>query len=431
MQSIATVKDVVGRYIRPQDIAWLLFFSALAAASPTLNDAEIELLVALALLQVLEPRLPIFQSARGHIVAISLKLVLGYLLIGVSGSVDSSYYPILLVPVVSAATTCGPLGTVLFTAAASLSYLSFLLFIDWQQLALLPDDARELSLRVLFLCLISYLTHQLVATNRAQALEYQTVAQQLAEANRNLRRAEAEVRRSDRLAAIGQLSAGLAHELRNPLGTMKGSAEILRNNVRDENEVARELADIIAAEVDRTNGLVTRFLDFARPLKLQLEDTELAEVIDKAVTLLQHRRPPLDVAVYKNYSPDIRPLPLDPALMEIVIYNLLENAAQASPPAGAITVKTRPVAGGVEVTVIDRGSGIDPKDVESVFNPFFTTKSAGVGLGLAIVSKIIDEHGGRITVESEPGQGSVFRILLPTEAVKDRSWSSIGRIPRE
>jgi two-component system sensor histidine kinase HydH len=104
--------------------------------------------------------------------------------------------------------------------------------------------------------------------------------------------------------------------------------------------------------------------------------------------------------------------------MERVLYNLLLNAAQASPPQGSVTVKTRlfgdTVEGSaVEIAVIDRGSGIAPKDRESIFNPFFTTKSSGVGLGLAIVSKIVDEHGGRITVESEPGAGSVFHVFLP------------------
>jgi signal transduction histidine kinase len=100
--------------------------------------------------------------------------------------------------------------------------------------------------------------------------------------------------------------------------------------------------------------------------------------------------------------------------MMIVVYNLLENAAQASPPDGTITVKTRPVVGGVELAVIDRGSGIAEKDRESIFNPFFTTKSTGIGLGLAIVAKIVHEHGGKIAIESEAGQGSVFRVWLPS-----------------
>ena len=102
--------------------------------------------------------------------------------------------------------------------------------------------------------------------------------------------------------------------------------------------------------------------------------------------------------------------------MERVFSNLIINAAQASPPGGVVTVKTRLADTMVEVSVIDRGSGIDPKNLESIFNPFFTTKSEGVGLGLAICSKIVDEHGGKISVESEPGEGSVFRVFLPLPA---------------
>jgi two-component system sensor histidine kinase HydH len=130
------------------------------------------------------------------------------------------------------------------------------------------------------------------------------------------------------------------------------------------------------------------------------------------------------VSIYKNYSPDLPPVAFDGELLERALLNLVTNAAQASAPGSVVTVKTRMVetstglsAGtgteGIEIAVIDRGSGIDPKHLESIFNPFFTTKSEGVGLGLAIVAKIIDEHGGQIAVESAVGEGSVFRIYLP------------------
>ena len=260
-----------------------------------------------------------------------------------------------------------------------------------------------------------FLTYELLEANRAATRRAQRAAEQLAEANKHLQEAEAQVRRTERLAALGQLSAGLAHEIRNPLSTIKGSAEMLLKNVDADGAVAHELAGYISSEVDRTNALVTRFLDFARPLALRLEKTEIAEVIDEAVAEVEKHTPPLDVSIYKNYSPDIPPFLLDRQLIERVLYNLLLNAAQASPPQGSVTVKTRQVGDTVEIAVIDRGSGIAPKDRESIFNPFFTTKSSGVGLGLAIVSKIVDEHGGQITVESEPGAGSVFRVFLPMQ----------------
>lgn len=406
----------LNRFVRPQDFAWLLLFAALAAVSPTHSDAEIEMLSALAVLQMLEPRIRFFDTRRGRVVAIILKLVLGYLLIGVTDSINSSYYLIMMVPVVSAATSFGAIGAAVVTLTACASYLSFIFFPTFWLTGPTAESLREPTLRVLFLCMLGFLTHRLVEDNRNQARQYQHVAEQLAAANQSLQEAEAAVRRSERLAALGQLTAGLAHELRNPLGTMKASAEVLGRSVQQDNEVARELAGYIATEVDRTNSLVTRFLDFARPLELQLQDTDVAEVIDRAVEQLLQHHPPYDVTVYKNYSPDVGPIPLDRELMESVLYNLLSNAAQATSPGGAITVKTRPFDGGVEVAVIDRGNGIAPKDMESIFNPFFTTKSSGVGLGLAIVAKIVDQHGGRMAVESEVGQGSVFRVLLPVEA---------------
>jgi signal transduction histidine kinase len=190
---------------------------------------------------------------------------------------------------------------------------------------------------------------------------------------------------------------------------------MLSKTLTGDNELAREMAGFISSEVDRTNSLVTRFLDFARPLALRFQETDLSQIIDRAITDIERHQPPFEVSIYKNYSPDIRPFPLDGELMERVIYNLILNAVQASPPRGIITVKTRQIGDIVEIAVIDRGSGIDPKHIENIFNPFFTTKREGVGLGLAIVSKIVDEHGGRMTVESEPGQGSVFRVYLPME----------------
>jgi signal transduction histidine kinase len=306
-------------------------------------------------------------------------------------------------------------GTLLFTLLSCGSYLSFVLLIDFNQWIIDPEGIRVLIMRLTFLAIAGNLVNVLAQELRVQSSKYQKVAEELAEANRNLREAEAAVRRSERLAALGQLSAGLAHELRNPLGTMRASAEMLTKYVAADNELAREMAGFIACEVDRTNSLVTRFLEFARPLKLKPAVVDITEVLDRAVALVERDAPRYHVTFYKNYSPDLAPFPLDAELMERVFYNLLLNAAQASAEEGAITVKTRAVDGTAEVAVIDRGPGVDPKIMEQIFNPFFTTKPDGVGLGLAIVSKIVDEHGGRITVESEPAKGTVFRVYLPIQ----------------
>jgi two-component system, NtrC family, sensor histidine kinase HydH len=165
--------------------------------------------------------------------------------------------------------------------------------------------------------------------------------------------------------------------------------------------------------VDRCNALITRFLQFARPLQLRRERADLTKMLDTAIALVEREAP--GIAIYRNYEPELRPFAFDAELLERVFYNLVLNAAQASPPGGAVTVKTRSAAGVAEVAVIDRGAGIEQRNLNSIFNPFFTTKPAGVGLGLAIVSKIVDEHGGTITVESEPGKGSIFRVALPMQ----------------
>jgi signal transduction histidine kinase len=328
----------------------------------------------------------------------------------VTNGIASRYFWMLILPVISAATTMDLLGTIFATEITSLVFLSFIFQLrPWEYI----EDVPELVLRVLILPVIGYLTHELAEANRNAARKYQATAEQLSQANAHLQEAEDAVRRSDRLAALGQLSAGLAHELRNPLGTIKASAEMLSKNLAGGDELAREMVDFISTEVDRTNSLVTRFLDFARPLALRPEKTDLDAVIDRAIQQVERHQPPFDLSIYKNYSPDIRPFPFDGELMERVIYNLLLNAAQASPPKSAITVKTRLTGDMAEIAIIDRGSGIEPKHLENIFNPFFTTKRGGVGLGLAIVSKIVDEHGGRMAVESEPGHGSVFRVYLP------------------
>jgi len=405
------------RLVRPQDLVWLLLFAALAAA-PQIGDApEIVPLALLALVQILEPKIPALASTRGRIVWIVLKLALGYVLIGYTHGIDSRYWPVLLLPVVTAATVLGFAGTLVFILLAAGAYLSYLAWlVNWREYLV------DMLVRAVFLAMGGILANALAENLRIQTRRHRQTAEQLAEANAQLRQAEEAVRRSDRLAALGQLSAGLAHELRNPMGTVKASAEILARTVSAENEVAREMAGFITSETDRANSLITRFLQFARPLELRPEKADLAQVLDRTVAMVEREAP--GIAIYKNYDPDIAPFPFDAELMERVFYNLALNAAQASPAGGAITVKTRAAGPVAEISVIDRGSGIDPTQIGSIFNPFFTTKPHGVGLGLAIVSKIVDEHGGKIAVDSQPGKGSVFRVLLPMAYCGDRLRNS-------
>jgi two-component system sensor histidine kinase HydH len=383
------------RYLRPQDIVWLVAFAAIAIFSPYRDPHVLWSLAALAVLQIFDARLPSATS-------ILAKLTLIWIMIYYADGLQSSLWVILLLPVISAATRFGLLGTAIFTLLACLHNASFILllageqYVDWAS-----EGGRQFAIRMITLIVVGFLVNQLAEASRRETRRFQETAAKL-------ETAEAQVRRSERLAALGQLTAGLAHELRNPLGTMKTSAELLTRAVPKDNPIAQEMASYISTEVDRTNSLITRFLDFARPQHLRLEPADISTVLDQAIASLP------GVAVYKNYSPGIPNVKVDAELLERVFSNLILNAAQASPEGGVVTVKTQLLDDNkVEVAVIDRGSGIEAKNLESIFNPFFTTKPEGVGLGLAICSKIVDEHGGHITVESTSGEGSVFHVILP------------------
>ena len=399
------------RLVRTQDFVWLALFGVLIAWPRNGEAPEIVFLVALAVAQVLEPKIPAQPTTRTRLLWIAIKLALAFMLIGYTDSINSVYWPLLLLPVVSAATMFGVIGTTLCAALAGAAYLVFLVWVRD------PSEVIVDTLpRLVLLAIIGNLATSVAEDLRSQTRKSRAAAEQLAAANLQLQQAEEEKRRADRLAALGQLSAGLAHELRNPLSTIRASSEMLTRSLTAENEVAREVAGFIATEVDRCNSLITRFLQFARPLQLQATPADLAQTLDRAVALAEREAP--GIAFYRNYQPDIPPFAFDAELLEHAFYNLLINAAQASPPGGAVTVKTRTGGADAEVSVIDRGCGIDPPHRDNIFNPFFTTKPQGVGLGLAIVAKIIDEHGGNIAVESEPGKGSIFRVILPMEAAK-------------
>ena len=400
------------RQIRPQDLLWIPLFGALAATSPILNFRVILPLTALFVVQVLETKIPALASRRGRVAWALLKMALIYLVMGyTNGIIESTFWLLLMLPVVSAATVLGLLGTLIFTMLAGAEYLSFLLYLDWEHYMLEWPEWATLIQHVVCLFMVGVLANILAEALRIQSEKHRRTAEHLAEANRQVMEAQESVRRSERLAALGQLSAGLAHELRNPLGTIRASAEMLGKQVSQENEVAREVAGFIASEVDRTNSLVTRFLQFARPLELRPETADLAQTLDRAIAIAE--RETNGITIYRNYDPAIAPFRFDAELMEHVFYNLILNAAQATTPGGIVTVKSRAGGSVAEVAVIDRGSGIDPAVMKNIFNPFFTTKQAGVGLGLAIVSKIVDQHGGRIEVQSRPGEGSIFVVSLP------------------
>ena len=267
---------------------------------------------------------------------------------------------------------------------------------------------------------MAILINRFAMASKRQTLEYQEISETLEETNRQLRRAEADARRSERLAALGQMSAGLAHEIRNPLGVIKGSAEMLAQKVHDMNPLASELAGFIGSEVNRLNSLVARFLDFARPSHLDLRPARVPEIVDRAIEAVRHQFPAANVTIQRRYADHLPDVLLDSQLCEQVFVNLVTNAFQAADGAGAcleIGIEPEESNGksGVAVIVEDNGPGVSPELREQIFNPFFTSKKDGVGLGLSIVAKIVDDHHGWIKLESEDshGRGARFHVFFP------------------
>jgi len=200
---------------------------------------------------------------------------------------------------------------------------------------------------------------------------------------------------------------------------IKGSAETLTRTLGASNALAAELAGYISSEVNKLNALVSRFLDFARPLDLDLRSQELPALIDEALKSVRDRFPGDRVEVEREYAPDLPKAPVDAALCEQVFTNLTQNAYEAMAGDGKLRIKVAAANAngrrGVEIDFQDTGPGVTEGLGEQIFNPFFTTKKDGVGLGLSIVSKIVDQHHGWIRVSSEPGKGACFRVFLPVE----------------
>ncbi len=402
-----------------QDFAWLMFVGVLIAASPEVNYDALILLPLIGGFQITEPRLAIFASRWGQLASITLKMLLCYLLIGFTHTINSFYFPVFFIPVVSAATTFEAGGVFWVTAiacAASFSFLLFLpLFVPYNQIDV-PDYLGVMSVRTMFYAIVAFLVYQQAKAKREEMRRTEEAAASLARANEELHETQASLRRSERLAALGQLTAGLAHELRNPLGTIRASAEMLEKPaVRNKPEVMSEMAGYIRTEVDRMNGLVASFLDFARPLQIRPAEADLAEVLEHVKREQSETARACGIAVTLLIGDRPLVFRFDRELLRVAFSNLLQNAIQASAAGGAITIETKTEAHEVTVWVRDEGEGIAPEHLESVFNPFFTTKAKGVGLGLALVAKIVDEHGGRIHVSSERGRGTEFEVVLPRD----------------
>lgn len=228
-------------------------------------------------------------------------------------------------------------------------------------------------------------------------------------------RTQESLKQSEKLAAMGQMAASMAHEIRNPLGIIKSTADVLKEKYAEVNQ-PDELFEYISEEVKRLNFLVNNFLSFTREPKLNPKLADLNQVIKKAVSAIEREKLDKEIAINCNLVEQMEPFNFDEDAIQQVLFNLLINSIQAVDQQGKIElgltktdIKGRSHA---KLTVSDNGSGIEG-DLSKIFEPFYSTKSSGSGLGLAISKQIIEKHGGWIEVESKPNEGSVFRLFLP------------------
>jgi two-component system sensor histidine kinase HydH len=432
-ESIFAMSDTKRPTINWMDILWLLFLAGLALLPPIAETHKQEILLAFGIIQLGEGWLVARLPKRGPIYLVLLKIALATLLVDHTDeiAINSYYYPIYFLPILTAAEYFGRWSTLAWTALASASYC-FYLFPALQEYEITPEDYGRLAIRVIFFFLAAMVVNRFVVANRRQTQRYQELAETLAETNRRLEQAQAEARRSERLAALGQLSAGLAHEFRNPLGVIKGSAEMLGQKLGEKDPLAAELAGYISSETNRLSALVTRFLDFARPLHADLTPQSVTAVLDRALVDAATVWKGEPVRVEKNYEANLPPVAIDESLCEQAFLNIVQNAYDAMSTTGGVlkvsAAKSR-VEGreGVEVRLVDTGPGIPAELREQIFNPFVTTKKTGVGLGLSIVSKIMDGHRGLIRVEdaSDKGMagagttGACFVLFFPAASEED------------
>ncbi len=311
-------------------------------------------------------------------------------------------------PIVYAAIAFGWPGGLAAAAVSALVYIPHIVVTwgGWRQYS-----ANQYAEIVVFF-LVGAVTGILSDRERKRAEELRHTAAQLERVNRELQASFEQIKRADRLSAIGQLSAGLAHEIRNPLASIEGAAGILGQDSAGP-EMRQEFLGIIRKECRRLNRLLTDLLDFARPRKPEWREVDVERVLDNVIGLVAHSAEKNNIRLRKDVPAKLPPLVSDQEQLTQVILNLTINATQAMPEGGEILLAARRRDGGLLIQVRDQGTGISEEDLDKIFDPFFTTKDYGTGLGLSVAHQIVTQQGGKITAERNPDRGMTFSLLFP------------------
>jgi two-component system, NtrC family, sensor histidine kinase HydH len=274
------------------------------------------------------------------------------------------------------------------------------------------DHLASQSAEAVDFVLVGLVAGILADRQREQKKALRKTTEQLGLVYKELQENFERMKRTERLYAIGQLSAGLAHEIRNPLASLSGAIGILRRNPSAA-EKRSECLDIMDKECRRLNNLLTSFLDFAKPRPPKLLEIDISSILDSVIGLVSHSLDQKSIALRKETALQLPVLECDPELLKQVLVNLLINAIQASSAGGEILLQARIRGSELLIQVRDQGSGISAEDFDKIFDPFFTTKENGTGLGLSVGYQIVEQLGGVLTAERNSDRGMTFSVLLP------------------
>jgi signal transduction histidine kinase len=311
-------------------------------------------------------------------------------------------------PIIYAAIQFGLRGGLIASTCTALCYIPHI-HMAWHNM---PNYTTNQYAEVIVFFLVGTITGVLADRGREQRMELETASRQLAQVNRDLQNSFEQIKRADRLSAIGQLSASLAHEIRNPLASISGATNLVESTKTSE-EMRRASIAIIHKEIERLNRLLTNLLDFARPRQPEFRAVQPGQLIDAIINLAGHSAQQKGITILKDVPPSVPTFECDPEQMKQVVLNLMINAVQAMTAPGEIVLSARQYDSSVMIRVRDHGTGIDDQDLDNIFNPFFTTKDSGTGLGLSVVYQIVTQHGGTVTAERNTDRGMTFSVVVP------------------
>jgi signal transduction histidine kinase len=318
-------------------------------------------------------------------------------------------------PIIYAAISFGWRGGLVASAVSALCYIPHILM-AWHHM---PEYALNQYAEIIVFFLVGSVTGVLADRGRRQRAELELASEKLAKVNRELQDSFEQIKRADRLSAIGQLSASLAHEIRNPLASIDGAANLIESP-QTSDEMRKGSLAIIHKEIQRLNRLLTNLLDFARPRKPEFQPVDPSRLIDAIVSLAGHSAEQKGITLRKEVPASVPAFECDPEQMKQVILNLAINAIQAMTAPGEVLLSARPSNLSVMISVRDQGPGVAEENLDRIFNPFFTTKEAGTGLGLSVVHQIITQHGGVVNAERNPDGGMTFSLEIPQQQRRNR-----------